>query len=88
MEPTNLMLEIPAEVLAAVKLPPGEVEQELRQELALALYRREVLGIGPARRLARLSRWEFEELLGQRQIPRHYTAQDLAEDIDYARSHQ
>jgi predicted HTH domain antitoxin len=88
MEPTHLMLEIPAEVLAAVKLPPGEVEQELRQELALALYRRQVLAIGPARRLARLSRWEFEELLGQRQIPRHYTAQDLAEDIDYGRGHQ
>jgi len=48
MNTTKLLLEIPAEVLEAVKLPPGEVEQELRQELALALYRRGVLGIGPA----------------------------------------
>lgn len=88
MEPTTLLLEIPAEVLEAVKLPPGEVEQELRKELALALYRRGILGIGPARRLARLTRWEFEDLLSQRQIPRHYTARELDEDLDYALGNQ
>lgn len=36
----KLTLEVPQEVVEAVKLPPAEVEAELRKELALALYRR------------------------------------------------
>jgi len=84
----TLTLEVPGEVLEAVKLPPGEVERELRRELALALYQRRVLSLGKARLLAQMTRWEFEELLGQRQILRHYTEADLEEDIRYARGHQ
>jgi len=84
----KLTLEIPGEVLEAMKLPTGEVEKELRKELALALYRRGVLSLGKARALAQMTRWEFEELLGQRGIPRHYTEADLEEDIRYAFGHQ
>ena len=80
----KLIVEIPEEVQAALRLPPDEAEQELRKELAVALYRRGVLGLGKARALARMTRWEFEELLGQRQIPRHYTEEELQEDIQYA----
>jgi hypothetical protein len=36
----KLVLEIPEEIRAALRLPPGEVERELRKELALALYQR------------------------------------------------
>ena len=85
---TKLVLEIPKAVLAALRLPPGEIEQELRQELALALYQRQVLSLGKARELAQVTRWEFEELLGRRQVPRHYTAEDLQEDLRYARSRE
>ncbi|MCL4486507.1 MAG: UPF0175 family protein [Chloroflexi bacterium] len=85
---TKLTFEVPGEVLEAVKLPPAEVEQEFRKELALALYQRGVLALGKARILAQMTRWEFEELLGQRRIPRHYTDEDLAEDIQYALGHQ
>jgi len=80
----KLTLEVPPEVLEAVKLPPAEVEKEFRKELALALYERGVLSLGKARILAQMTRWEFEELLGQRRIPRHYTEVDLEEDIQYA----
>ena len=80
----RLTLDVPDEVLEAVKLPPAEVEKEFRKELALALYQRGVLSLGKARVLAQLTRWEFEELLGQRKILRHYTDADLEEDIRYA----
>jgi predicted HTH domain antitoxin len=83
-----LTLRVPGEVLEAVRLPPGEIEEELRRELALALYRRGVLSLGKARLLAQMTKWQFEEFLGQRQIPRHYTEEDLEEDIRYAHSHQ
>ena len=80
----KLVLEIPEDVRIALRLPPDEVEQELRKELALALYQRQILSFGKARKLAQLTRWEFEELLGQRKIPRHYSADDLQEDVKYA----
>lgn len=85
MKKETLTLEIPREILEAVKLPPDEIEKEFRQELALALYQREVLSLGKARTLAQMTRWEFEELLGRRKVPRHYTEADLDEDIRYAR---
>jgi predicted HTH domain antitoxin len=84
----ELKLEIPEDVLRSLKLPPAETEAELCKELALALYQRGVLSMGKARVLARLSRWEFHELLGQRRIPRHYTEEDLEEDLRYGLGNQ
>lgn len=83
-----LRLEIPEEVLRSLKLPPGEVETELRKELALALYRRGVLSLGKARQLVGMTRWQFEELLAQHGITRHYTEKELAEDQAYARGNR
>lgn len=74
--------------MRATKLPPHEVKEELRKELALVLYERGVLSIGKARLLAEMTRWEFEELLGERRINRHYTEADLEEDIEYGLGHQ
>jgi len=54
----------------------------------MALYKRRVLSSGKACVLAQMTRWQFEALLGQRQIPRHYSAKDLEEDIQYAQSCQ
>ena len=80
----KLTLEVPAEVLDAVKLPPGEVEGELLKELAVALYGRRVLPLGKARLLAQMTRWQFEQLLAERRISRHYTETDLEDDLRYA----
>ncbi|MBU4139229.1 MAG: UPF0175 family protein [Euryarchaeota archaeon] len=85
---SQLMLKIPGDVVDALRLPPDEVDAELRKELALALYQRGVLSSGKACRLAGMTRWEFEELLGQRRILRHYTEENLEEDIEYARSYK
>jgi predicted HTH domain antitoxin len=83
----KLMLEVPPDVVDALRLPPEEAEGEIRRELALALYRRGALPLGKARVLAQMSRWQFEQLLGERRIPRHYTSTDLAEDIQHAHGH-
>jgi hypothetical protein len=39
----DLLLEIPAEIVAATRLPQAEIEDEFRKELALALYQRGLL---------------------------------------------
>jgi predicted HTH domain antitoxin len=56
-------------------------EQAIRQELALQLYEQNIFTFGQARRLANLSVWELQQLLGQREIERHYTEVDLLEDV-------
>lgn len=80
---SDLVLNIPGDVVSALRLPPAQVERELRTELALALYARQILPLGKARRLAAMTRRDFEELLGERQVPRAYTEDDLDEDIAY-----
>ena len=88
MKAKGMSLDISPAVLKATKLPSQEIEQEFRKELALALYQRGVLPLGKARLLARITRWEFEELLGKRRITRHYTEADLKEDIRYGLGRQ
>ena len=82
---SKMTLAIPDDVVAALRLPPGEIESELRKELALTLYQRCVLPMAKAATLAQLSRWEFEELLCNRHIERPYSEEDLAEDLKFAR---
>ena len=81
----SVVLEIPDQVAHAIRLPISEQQQALMTELAVALYARGILSFGKARELTPLSRIEFGRLLGQRDVPRHYTAQDLEDDIAYAR---
>ncbi len=84
----ELTISVPEEILDAAKLPPAVREKEILKELALALYARDILSLGKARSLAKMTRWEFEELLGKRKIIRHYTEEDLEEDIKYAADHK
>jgi predicted HTH domain antitoxin len=77
-------LEIDDEIYDALQLPEGERSQALKEELAVSLYARDALSFGKARALADLSKREFHELLGEREVPRHYTDAELAEDLDYA----
>jgi len=85
---STLALKIPGDIVDAIHLPPGDLDWELHKELSLALYQRGVLSSGKACALAGMTRWEFEELLGRHGISRHYTEQNLDEDIDYVRSHK
>jgi len=84
----ELMLKIPGDVVETLRFPPDELEVELHKELALALYQRGVLSSGKACALVGMTRREFEDVLGERHIRRHYTERNLEEDIEYARSCQ
>jgi predicted HTH domain antitoxin len=56
-------------------------EPAIRQEIALQLYAQNIFTLGQARRLANISVWEFQKLLAQHKIQRHYNETDLEEDI-------
>jgi len=75
---------IPDSVARSLRIPEGEAEQRLRQELAVALYARGLLSLGKASELAGTSRFLFSDFLTQRNIPRHYAEEELAEDLKYA----
>jgi predicted HTH domain antitoxin len=77
-------IEIDDDVYDALQLPEGERSSAMKRELAVSLYARDILSFGKARALAELSKREFQELLGDRKIPRHYGEQELEEDLEYA----
>jgi predicted HTH domain antitoxin len=78
-------IEIDDDVYEALQLPEGERSPAMKRELAVSLYARDVLSFGKARTLAEMSKREFQELLGEREIPRHYGERELEEDLDYAK---
>ena len=82
----SVTLEIPDDVSQAMRVPPPELEARLRLELAAALYAQQVLSLGKTAQLAGLTRFEMNSVLARRGVPMHYSAQELAEDLAYARS--
>ena len=79
-----IQIEIPQDVILALKIPQQRIQATLTEELAIYLYAQGYLSFGKARKLAALSKWEFAERLGKRGIPRHYTEDDLEEDLRFA----
>jgi Uncharacterized small protein len=82
----GIQISISDSVLQAIRLPEQRVEQELRQELAIALYTQDLLSFGKARELAVMDKYEFGQLLGERGVLRHYTSEELDDDLTYAGS--
>lgn len=82
-----MTLNLPDDVVAAIKWPRQQLDQQLAVEMAFALYGRGLVSMGIARRLAKLDKWAFLEGLAERQIERHYGQDELKEDIDYASAH-
>jgi len=76
-----LSVIIPDEVVAALRLPPRNVTEEIKKELAVHLFAEGLLPEASACRLAGLSRLAFERLLGERKIAARYSAADLDADV-------
>jgi predicted HTH domain antitoxin len=82
----GLQISISDSIVQAIRLPEQRIEQELLQELAIALYAQDILSFGKARELAQMDKYEFGQLLGGRGVLRHYGGEELDEDLKYARS--
>jgi predicted HTH domain antitoxin len=77
----QLCIEVPDDLLQAMKLPVTEARDRLRMELAIRLYEKGLLSFGKARELAGVSRWAFHDLLGEEGILRRYDVEELEEDL-------
>lgn len=83
-----LTLEAPDDVVRALPLPEGEVQGRLQIELACLLYGKGWLSYGQAVRLSGLDYHRFSLELGDRNIPRNYTAAEVEHDLAYASRQQ
>jgi len=80
----NIIIEIPKEIALSLKIPGEKAKVQLKEELAIHLYKEGFLSFGKARALADLSKWDFAERLGSKRVPRHYTRENLKEDMVFA----
>lgn len=81
----SLQIRIPDSVTQAIRLPESRMTQELKTELAVALYTQSLLSFGKARELAGMGKYDFGRLLGKREITHHYDHTELEDDLSYAR---
>lgn len=77
----DTIFEIPKDILHSMKLPEKELPNRLKIELAVRLYQTGVLTFGKARKLAGMTKWEFQSLLGKEGIQRRYDTEDLEKDL-------
>jgi len=61
----DLVMRLPGDALASAKIPPAELERELRRRLAAALFSDGVVGGAAACRLAGMGKAEFQYWLGE-----------------------
>ena len=78
----QLRINIPDNLIKAIKLPAGEIHDRLKQELAIRLYRKDMLTFGKARELSGMTVWNFHELLAKEKIRRRYDLEELNEDLE------
>ncbi len=79
-----LTLHIPDNVAQAIKVPDASLSDALLLELGVILYSDGALSFGKARELSGVGRNEFSNALAKHNVPRHYTAQELEDDLAYA----
>jgi predicted HTH domain antitoxin len=78
----KIVIEIPENIIRSVKIPPNEINERVKQELAIRLYEQGILTFGKARELAGMLKWDFHILLGKKEIIRRYDMEELERDID------
>lgn len=86
MTTQSITIDLPSDILLAMNATEAELKQNIKTSLAIRLYRLEKLTIGKAAQLAGLSRFEFETLLSENEIPiSNLTLNDVLDDIQKLR---
>jgi predicted HTH domain antitoxin len=73
----SLNVTISDSVLQSIHLPSHQVEAELRKEIAIAWYRKGILGFDAARELAQIDCFDFGHLVDEPDVARRCGRFDL-----------
>jgi len=77
----SMTLNLPAESLVGVRIPPRDLEQELLRRLAAALFSDGILSGASACRMAGMTKAEFQHMLGERGISQPLDEPDYEQDL-------
>jgi predicted HTH domain antitoxin len=82
MNTQTITIDFPSDILLALNATEAELKQNIMISLAMRLYRLQKLTIGKAAQLSGLSRFDFETLLSENEIPiSNLTLEDVMGDI-------
>lgn len=79
MEP--ILLQIPPEIAAQIKLPPKRAKKLLMEELVLRLYEEGIISSRHGASLLEMDRLSFENFLASHNIGIHGNTDDIIQDI-------
>ncbi len=83
METQSITIDIPSDILIALNETENEFKKGIKISLAIRLYRLHKLTIGKAAQLCGLSRFDFETILSENEIPiSTLTLEDVMKDIE------
>jgi predicted HTH domain antitoxin len=81
MNTQTITIDFPCDILLALNETEGELKQNIRTSLAMRSYKLQKLTIGKAAQLSGISRFEFETLLSENEIPiSNLTIDDVIND--------
>ncbi len=82
MNTQAITIDIPADILLALNETETEFKQRIKVSLAIRLYKLQKLTMGKAAQLSGMSRFEFETLLSENEIPiSNLSLSDVLDDI-------
>lgn len=72
-----MIIEISDQILDKLSI----TKEEVKLEVAVALHAREILTLEQASKMAEVGQLKFQQILGERKIPIHYSKEDFEEDL-------
>lgn len=81
MNTQEITIELPSDIYLALNESENELKKNIKISLAIRLYRLRKLTLGKAAQIAGLSRYEFENVLVENDIPiSNLTIEDVLND--------
>ena len=81
MKTQEIKIDLPSDILLTLNETENELKQNIKISLAIRLYSLQKLTLGKAAQIAGLSRYEFENVLAEHNIPiSSLTIQDVLND--------
>ena len=81
MNTQTITIDLPSDILLTLNENENELKQDIRFSLAIRLYKLLKLTIGKASQIAGLSRYDFEKLLSENDVPiSNLTIDDVIKD--------
>jgi len=85
MSKLTVSLQLPRDLLGALDIPESQLGSQILELVALELFRQERISTGKGAELLGISKWEFIQLLAQRNIPYFMeSAAELAAEVTVA----